>query len=123
MKTILTKLILSLALVMGLASCADILDPGYGGNYGSRPRSSYENGYGSGYGNSYGNSYHNDGYAYRNENHHDHDRDCYREEPRYIAPTRKSSSHEHCYCSHKSCGCRPGHPKGGCACDGGAHRH
>lgn len=43
--------------------------------------------------------------------HHDHD------------DHHKRHHEVHCYCSHKSCGCRPGHPKGGCYCDGGRHRH
>jgi hypothetical protein len=55
----------------------------------------------------YGGPYRGNYYGYR----HDHD-------------DHHERHHEvHCYCGHKSCGCKPGHPKGGCYCDGGRHRH
>lgn len=61
----------------------------------------------------YGHGYYGGGHShgYDHSDHHDHD-------------GHHNKHHEvHCYCSHKSCGCRPGHPKGGCYCDHGAHRH
>ncbi len=122
MNSILAKLVVSAALAFGLVSCAEIASPGYGGGYGG----SYGSGYSSGYGSSYhggGSRYYDDGYGYRNDYHHDHDDYRYRDEQRHSEPPKKAVLHEHCYCSHKSCGCKPGHPKSGCDCDHGAHRH
>lgn len=117
MNSIFAKLILSFALMFGLISCVDVAGPGYGGGYGS--------GYGSGYGG--GSRYYNDGYSsgYRNDYYQNQGSRHYHQDPHYCPPPQKKRdvSHEHCYCTRKSCGCKPGHPKGGCNCDGGAHRH
>lgn len=82
----------------GLVSCVEVPGyPAYGGGY-------YGGGYNPGY---YRGGYPRGYYADR----HDHD------------DHHKKHHAVHCYCSRKSCGCRPGHPKGGCYCDKGAHRH
>lgn len=123
MKSIFAKLTLSVVLAFGLVSCAELAGPGYGPGYGG----GYGRGYGGGYGSGYGGEsrYYDNGYGSRNDYHHDHDHDDYRyrQDSRRAAPQKKVEVHEHCYCTHKSCGCKPGHPKGGCNCDGGAHRH
>jgi hypothetical protein len=118
MKTLLLKLSCAAALGLALSSCADIDRP-----YGPRPL------YGSGYG--YDGGYRvieRDDYRYRTDRayreHYERERREREErERRERAEHSRSTHHEHCYCSHKSCGCHPGHPKEGCHCDGGAHRH
>lgn len=105
MKTLLRTLAVLVA-TLSLVSCVG--DP-----FGSGP--------GYGYGPNYNPGYYNSGYYQSGPRVVERDRYIY-----VNNNSRGSSSsvhHEHCYCSHKSCGCHPGHPKSGCNCDGGRHRH
>ncbi|MCE9518341.1 MAG: hypothetical protein K8R87_02045 [Verrucomicrobia bacterium] len=111
MKSICIRLLCCAALAAGLVSCVDV--PSYS-NHGGGYNHGYNQGYyGGGYNQNYNgggyNQGYNQGYYQGHAQGHNH---------------QQQQHHEtHCYCSHKSCGCKPGHPKGGCYCDKGAHRH
>lgn len=94
------RLLCCAALAACLVSCVDV--PSY---------PAYGSGYGGGYSRGYNQNY-NQGY---NQGH---------SQGHYHQQQQQQKKHAtHCYCNHKSCGCKPGHPKGGCYCDKGAHRH
>lgn len=106
-------LISCVAMLAGLVSCVDVpggsYPYGYGGShYGSGSHYGGGSHYGSGgyYGG--GGGYYGGGYP---------------RQPDYVIVEKERQHETHCYCSHKSCGCKPGHPKGGCYCDKGVHRH
>ena len=112
MHSLLVRLLCCAVVAASLVSCVDVPSyPAYGGGY--------HNG---GYGYNEGYNNYNHGYSSYNQGYNQG----------YVAGS--SSSHNnhqqqqqhhdvHCYCSHKSCGCKPGRPKGGCYCDDGQHRH
>ena len=78
---------------------------------------------GSGYGGGYHGGGYNQGYYAGGYNRNYYDHDHHDDDHKYGGGHHEKHHEVHCYCSHKSCGCKPGHPKGGCYCEGGAHRH
>ncbi len=112
MKSIRLHLFCWACLAASLVSCVEVPGyPPYGGGYGGGYGSGYGGGYGGGgYPRNYSGVY-NQGY---NEGYYKGSGSSSR---------KKQDPPTHCYCSHKSCGCKPGHSKSGCRCDNGAHRH